>query len=86
MSERAGGARDAVLARIAGALADGPVPPEVTRAYRVSGRLEAGHPELVELLVDRLVDYRATVVRAEGDVAAAVMNRLRKAAEVKIAA
>lgn len=65
-----------MLARIAGALADGPVPPEVTRAYRVSGRLEAGHPELVELLVDRLVDYRATVVRAEGDVAAAIRSVL----------
>ncbi|MBC7310582.1 MAG: hypothetical protein H5T81_11215, partial [Tetrasphaera sp.] len=72
MSGKVGGARDAVLARITGALADRPIAPEVPRAYRLGGDLEPGHPELVELLVDRLVDYRATVIRAGDDVVAAI--------------
>lgn len=72
----AGSAREAVLARIAGALGDRPVPPEVPRAYRLRGSVVPGHPDLVELLVDRLVDYRATVVRADGDVAATVRSVL----------
>lgn len=72
----AGTAREAVLARIAGALGDRPVPPEVPRAYRLRGSVVPGHPDLVELLVDRLVDYRATVVRADGDVAATVRSVL----------
>lgn len=76
MSDRSGGARDAVLARIAGALADRPVPPEVPRAYKMGGELEPGHPELVDLLVDRLVDYRATVVHDEGDLAATIRSVL----------
>lgn len=72
MSDKVDAARAAVLARIAGALADRPVAPEVPRAYRIGGELEPGHPELVELLVDRLVDYRATVIHAGDDVAAAI--------------
>lgn len=76
MSHSTGGAREAVLARIAGALGDRPTPPEVPRAYRLRGTLEPGHPDLVELFVDRLVDYRATVVRAERDVAAALRSVL----------
>ncbi|MGC5168385.1 LutC/YkgG family protein [Luteimicrobium sp. DT211] len=40
---------------------------DVPRAYRASGELVAGGAEAVALLVDRLVDYKATVHRAEGD-------------------
>ena len=76
MNRHAGEAREEVLARIRGALADRPVPPEVPRAYRMSGRLEPGHPELVDLLIDRLVDYRATVVHGEADTAAAIRSVL----------
>jgi len=79
LSGKVGGARDAVLARITGALADRPIAPEVPRAYRLGGDLEPGHPELVELLVDRLVDYRATVIRAGDDVVAAIEQVLPEA-------
>jgi len=56
-------AREEVLARIRGALGNDPVAPEVPRAYRREGEYAAGAPELVLQLVDRLEDYRATVVR-----------------------
>ncbi|GAA3253057.1 lactate utilization protein C [Dactylosporangium siamense] len=61
-------ARDAVLARIRSALGPDPVVPEVPRDYRRAGTVPAGSPELLELLVDRLVDYKATVITttAEG--------------------
>ncbi len=54
-------ARDEVLGRIRRALADRPGPVEVPRAYRQAGDL-AG-PELLDLFVDRLVDYKAAVRR-----------------------
>ncbi|EWS99707.1 lactate utilization protein B/C [Intrasporangium oryzae NRRL B-24470] len=62
-------ARDEVLARIRGALGDGPPAPEVPRDYRTGGDHPAGSAALVELLVDRLEDYRALVVRVDGDAA-----------------
>jgi L-lactate dehydrogenase complex protein LldG len=58
-------ARDDVLARIRGALGDDPEVPQVPRAYRHEGEYAAGSPELVTMLVDRLEDYRATVIRIE---------------------
>ena len=62
-------ARDDVLDRIraANAAAGNPEPVAVPRDYHHSGRLAAGSPELMELLVDRLVDYRATVLTAPPD-------------------
>jgi len=49
----------------------------VPRDYRTEGSHPAGHPRLVDLLVDRLVDYRAAVIHAEdGDVAAAIAHAL----------
>jgi L-lactate dehydrogenase complex protein LldG len=72
-------ARDVVLARIRGALGDDPVVPAVPRAYRRKGAYAAGAPELVDLLVDRLEDYRATVLRTgagEEEVGAAVTQTL----------
>ena len=67
-------ARDEVLARIRAANAAArPTPGEIPRDYRRSGAHPPGAPELVELLRDRLVDYRATVVDATPhDVAAVV--------------
>lgn len=56
-----GSARDVVLGRIRAALADGPGPVEVPRDYRRGGDLD--RPALLDLLVDRLVDYKATVRR-----------------------
>ncbi|MEU8207650.1 LUD domain-containing protein [Micromonospora sp. NPDC049044] len=50
-------ARDEILARLRTALADNPPPLPVPRRYR---RADDRH-DLVEVLVDRLVDYRATV-------------------------
>jgi L-lactate dehydrogenase complex protein LldG len=77
-----GDARAAVLARIRAALGR-PAPPgaaeeaspgdavEIPRDYRRAGTLPPGHPDLLDLLADRLTDYRATVHRtAPGDLAA----------------
>jgi L-lactate dehydrogenase complex protein LldG len=60
-------ARDEVLARIRGALGEDPSAPPVPRTYRQQGEYAAGAPELVLQLVDRLEDYRATVVRIGAD-------------------
>jgi len=62
-------AREDVLQRIrdANAAAGSPSPVVVPRDYHRSGALAAGSPELMELLVDRLVDYKATVLRAAPD-------------------
>jgi L-lactate dehydrogenase complex protein LldG len=62
-------AREDVLNRIraANAAAGHPDPVPVPRDYHHTGALGAGSPELRELLVDRLVDYKATVIDAEPD-------------------
>jgi L-lactate dehydrogenase complex protein LldG len=64
-------ARDEILGRIRTALGDDrPVPP-VARDYRTSD--ERSPAELLDVLTDRLEDYKATVVRCAPDgVAAAV--------------
>jgi L-lactate dehydrogenase complex protein LldG len=74
-------ARDEVLARIRTALGpDHAAPPEVARDYRTADGRPPGDPELLVLLVDRLEDYKASVVRcAPGDVSAAVAAALRTA-------
>jgi L-lactate dehydrogenase complex protein LldG len=67
-------AHDEVLARIRAANAAArPTHGEIPRDYRRSGTHPPGAPELVELLRDRLVDYRATVVDAAPDDVAAVV-------------
>jgi L-lactate dehydrogenase complex protein LldG len=66
--------RETILARIATALTDRPVPPPVSRDYRPAGA--APHTDLLELLVDRLVDYRATVHRCPAGTAAAKIGEL----------
>jgi L-lactate dehydrogenase complex protein LldG len=62
-------AREDVLQRIrdANAAAGDPEPVPVPRDYHRSGALAAGSPELMELLVDRLVDYKATVLTVSPD-------------------
>ncbi|GIG29727.1 LutC/YkgG family protein [Cellulomonas marina] len=75
-------ARTEVLARVRRALAPAPgrsaAPvPTVPRDYRRHGDVATGSSEAVELLVDRLVDYRATVVRTStAGLAAAVAAQL----------
>ncbi|WP_370890297.1 lactate utilization protein C [Janibacter sp. GXQ6167] len=59
-------ARDDVLARIRLALRDEPEQVTVPREYRTVGDLAPGSSEALEMLVDRLEDYRATVIRADG--------------------
>jgi L-lactate dehydrogenase complex protein LldG len=60
-------ARTEVLARIRSALGDQPQVPEVTRGYRTSGEHAPGAVELLDLLTDRLVDYKAGVTRCSAD-------------------
>ena len=61
-------AREEVLARIRAAHAAArPTPAPVPRDYHRAGDHPPGAPELVELLRDRLVDYRATVLDATPD-------------------
>jgi L-lactate dehydrogenase complex protein LldG len=54
-------ARDEILARIGAALGSTRAVPEVPRDYRHTGEHPAGSVQLLELLTDRLVDYKATV-------------------------
>jgi L-lactate dehydrogenase complex protein LldG len=68
-------ARDDILDRIRTALADRPRPAPVDRDYRASGVDPASPDELITRLVDRLVDYHATVERTT-DVPAAIAGSL----------
>jgi L-lactate dehydrogenase complex protein LldG len=60
-----GGAREEILVRVQTAVAGGPAPAPPERRYRTAERAPhlAGQ-ELLELLVERLVDYRALVRRS----------------------
>ena len=72
-------ARDEMLGRIraANAAAGHPAPPDVPRDYHRKGEHPPGHPALIELFRDRLVDYKATVIDAPADgVATAVATAL----------
>jgi L-lactate dehydrogenase complex protein LldG len=55
--------RAIVLARIRAALGRDPRLPDIPRDYRAAGEHPPGSPELLDLLADRLTDYRASVVR-----------------------
>lgn len=86
-------ARDDVLARVRTALggstaAGGPAASGTARAYREHGELAPGSSEVVDVLVDRLVDYRAHVHRAEtsADVATVVGDLLADATSVVVPA
>ena len=80
-------AREEILGRIRTATAEGAAPPPVARDYRT-----AEHPRdlaadgLLELLVDRLVDYRALVRRSTTSlVAASVVAALTERGARRIA-
>lgn len=62
-----GDARETVLARIRSALGSEPVVPKIPRDYRRAGELPPGDPALLDQLVDRLLDYKATVVETAPD-------------------
>ena len=74
-------ARDEILGRIGTALGPGrPAPPEVRRDYRVTDGRAPGDTALLDLLTDRLEDYRASVARCGPDeVAATVATALTTA-------
>lgn len=55
-------AKNEILGRLRAALADDPTPAPLHRSYRRTSTRP--HAEVVEQLVDRLIDYRATVHRA----------------------
>ena len=61
--------RDVILGRVRAALRDGPVPAEVPRDYRPAGRTAD-----LSQLIDRLVDYKAQVHRAEPSAVAATVE------------
>ncbi|MGW2091920.1 LutC/YkgG family protein [Promicromonospora sukumoe] len=74
-------ARTEMLGRIRTALggsAPGPgaEPAAVPRAYRATGEHAAGSPEVLELLVDRLVDYKAHVHRVTAAVLPGLLAEL----------
>jgi L-lactate dehydrogenase complex protein LldG len=66
-------AREEILGRIRSALADRPDPAPVERSYRTAEPAQLPAPELLDLLVDRLVDYKATVHRTGPQTAATVI-------------
>ncbi len=82
-------ARAIVLAAVRNAL-DGsgvPTPEPSPRAYRIGGAVAARSADAVDLFVDRLEDYRATVVRTtSADLPAAVAAALRDVASVVVPA
>ncbi len=82
--------RDDVLAAVRSALGrspgtPAPAPADVTRAYRTTTEVAPGSAAAVELLEDRLVDYRATVLRCRsGEVAATIAAQLADAGAVAV--
>ncbi len=80
-------AREEILGRIRTAVGDGAAPPAVARDYRTAARLAVlDTDELLELLVDRLVDYRALVRRSTTAlVAASVVAALTERGARRIA-
>ncbi|GAA1811040.1 lactate utilization protein C [Planosporangium flavigriseum] len=68
-------AREEILNRLRTALGPAPTAPRVPREYRVDDALDG--PARIDLLVDRLVDYKAEVTRCRPDeVAASVATAL----------
>jgi L-lactate dehydrogenase complex protein LldG len=69
-----GSARDEVLARVRAAVADGAAPAPVARSYRTAEQPPAlAADELLELLAERLADYRALVRRSSTAMVAATV-------------
>ena len=69
-------AREEVLGRIRTALGENRAAvPDVVRDYRLSDGRDPGDPALLDLLVDRLEDYRASVLRCSPDEVATTVAR-----------
>ena len=83
-------AREVVLGRIRDAVAATTVDvTPVPREYRRHGEHAVGSAALVELLSDRLVDYKATVIRcgaSEHDIAGAVAEALGRHGAARVVA
>ncbi len=81
-------ARDEVLARLRAALRDRPAPPTVVRDYRRAEPVDHDVPDAwLDLLTDRLADYRAAVRHCSADEVAVVVARaLRQRGARRIAA
>ena len=83
-------AREAVLGRIRDAVAATAVDATpVPREYRRHGEHAVGSAALVDLLTDRLVDYKATVIRCGGDepdIAGAVADALGRHGATRVVA
>ena len=79
-------ARDDVLARVRSANASGAAPlADAPRDYASTGTFAPGSTEAVDLLEDRLVDYKATVTRTSSEgIGAAVGAALNGAARVVV--
>lgn len=78
-------AKQVMLDRIRRALGPDPDVPEVPRAYRRAGAGDGDADGLVELLVDRLTDYRAAVLHCDADgIADAVADALDGAQRIVI--
>lgn len=76
--------REAMLSAIRVARGDTPVP-AIERGYAGTGAHAAGSVEALDLLADRLEDYRATVIRVAADgVASAVAAALGAAGDVVV--
>jgi L-lactate dehydrogenase complex protein LldG len=58
--------RDELLARVRTAIGSGSTV-DIPRGYRPRGEHPPGAPELLDLLADRLTDYKATVLRVDLD-------------------
>ena len=68
-------AKEDILARIRTSLADAPVAPEPQRNYRRVSHLN--QEQTIEMLVDRLIDYKANVFEAtEANIADVIAERL----------
>jgi L-lactate dehydrogenase complex protein LldG len=72
-------AREEILARVRAARGSTPLV-EPARDYRTRGELAAGSPSVLDLLEDRLVDYRATVTRCDATGLAAAVRAALTAA------
>lgn len=72
------GAKEEILSRIGSALRDAPVPAPVPREYRKTSDMD--ETALIELLVDRLEDYKARVDVVDADkLSATIAERLKDA-------
>lgn len=71
-------AKEEILSRISSALRDAPIPEPVPREYRTTSDMEEA--ELIELLVDRLEDYKAHVNVVDVEkLSATIAERLKDA-------